>query len=79
MKSILFAKAIINRNKIRFLYDFNEVILEPYYISRNKRGKKVLFGKLGTSNEIRMFEYDRMCNIKILHFEKFSPVIPILN
>ena len=78
MKSLLFTSAIINRNRVKFLYGFEEVNLEPYYITRNKNGKKVLYGKLSSTNEIRMFEYDKMCNIKIFSFEKFSPVIPII-
>jgi hypothetical protein len=78
MKSFLFSKAIINRNRIRFLYGLEEVILEPYFISRNKFGKKVLYGKTFGSNEIKIFEYDKMCNIKVFDFERFSPVIPII-
>ncbi len=78
MKSLLFTSAIINRNRVKFLYNFQEVILEPYYISRNKTGKKVLYGKIGNSNEIKIFEYDKMCNIKVFVYEKFSPVIPII-
>ena len=78
MKSFLFMRAIVNRNRVKFLYNFQEVILEPYYISRNKIGKKVLYGKIGNSNEIKIFEYDKMCNIKVIFYEKFSPVIPII-
>jgi hypothetical protein len=78
MKSFLFTSAILNRNRVKFLYNFEEVILEPYYISRNKIGKKVLYGKLTSSNQVRMFEYDKMCNIKVIYFDKFSPVIPII-
>jgi len=78
MKSLLFRSAIINRNRVKFLYGSQEVNLEPYYIARNKSGKKVLYGKLSSTNEIRMFEYERMSNIKIFSFEKFSPVIPII-
>ena len=78
MKSFLFMSAIANRNRVKFLYNFQEVILEPYYISRNKTGKKVLYGKIGSSNEIKIFEYDKMCNIKVFVYEKFSPVIPII-
>ncbi|MEW6701900.1 MAG: hypothetical protein AB1298_04205 [Bacteroidota bacterium] len=78
MKSLLFTSAILNRNRVKFLYGFEEVNLEPYYIGRNKNGKKVLYGKINSSNEIKMFEYDKMCNIKVLCFDKFSPVIPII-
>ena len=78
MKSIFFTTAIINRNRVKFLYGLNEVVLEPYYICRNKTGKKVLYGKVNGSNQIRTFEYEKMSNIKILGFEKFSPIIPIV-
>jgi hypothetical protein len=78
MKSLLFTSAIRNRNRVKFLYGFEEINLEPYYIARNKKGKKVLYGKLSCTNEIKMYEYDKMCNIKIDSFGKFSPVIPII-
>lgn len=78
MKTLLFSSAIINRNRVKFLYGMSEVVLEPYYISRNKSGKKILYGKLNGSKEIRTFEYEKMSNIKILGYEKFSPIIPIV-
>ncbi len=78
MKSLLFSTAIINRNRVKFLYGFSEIILEPYYVNRNKIGKKVLYGKVIDSNEIKMFEYEKICNIKILPRDKFSPIIPII-
>lgn len=78
MKSLLFTSAIINRNRVKFLYGLNEMVLEPYYICRNKTGKKVLYGKINGSNQIKSFEYEKMSNIKILAFEKFSPIIPIM-
>ncbi|MHB8906573.1 MAG: hypothetical protein ACYC6D_10675 [Melioribacteraceae bacterium] len=78
MKSLLFTSAIRNRNRVKFLYGFEEINLEPYYITRNKNGKKVLYGKVSSTNEIKMYEYEKMSNIKIFSFEKFSPVIPII-
>lgn len=78
MKSLLFTTAILNRNRVKFLYGFNEVILEPYHMNRNKNGKKVLFGKILGSNEVKMFEYEKMCNIRILSKDRFSPMIPII-
>ena len=78
MKTLLFSSAIINRNRVKFLYGLNEIILEPYYISRNKTGKKILYGKINGSKEIRTYEYEKMSNIKILGYEKFSPIIPIV-
>lgn len=78
MKSLLFTTAIFNRYRVKFLYGFEEIILEPYYIGKNKNGKKVLYGRIIGSHKIMRFEYDRMLNIKIFPMEKFSPVIPII-
>ena len=79
MKTRIFQNAIGNRNKLRFLYWVDEVTIEPYYISFNKAGGKVLYGRVKGSNEIRKFEYKSICNIKVLDFNKFSPIIPILS
>ena len=79
MKTELFSKAIINRNRIKILYDLKETLLEPYFISRNKEGKKVVYGRVNNSSEIRMIEYDKIFNIKVLNYSHFSPIIPILN
>lgn len=77
MKTDIFNSAITRRNKLRFLYGLNEVELEPYYITRNKTGKKVIYGRVNNSSEVKMFEYDRIFNIKVLN-NRFSPIIPIL-
>lgn len=78
MKSIIFNTAITKRNKVRFIYGFKEVEVEPYYLSRNRRGKKVVYGRVNNSSVIEMFEYDKIFNIKVLDSNKFSPIIPIL-
>lgn len=78
MKSEIFSTAICNRNKIRFLYGMNEVLLEPYYITREKSGKKVIYGRMCATSEIKKFEYNKIANIKILKNKRFSPIIPIL-
>jgi hypothetical protein len=78
MKSEIFSEAINNRNRVRFLYLLDEVVLDPYYISK-ETGKKVIYGKVGNSSEIRKFCYDRIVNIKIDRNVKFSPVIPIIS
>lgn len=78
MKSELFANAIVNRKRVRFIYGLNEVILEPYYISKNSNGKKAIYGRPINSNEIKKFEYNKIYNIKILSLKKFSPIIPLL-
>ena len=79
MKSDLFLRAISDRIRVKFLYGFNEVVLEPYYIAFNKTGKKVIYGRISSTNEIKMFEYEKIMNIKILEYNKFSPIIPIMS
>ncbi len=78
MKTELFSSAINNRNRVSFLYQLNEVILDPYYITRERSGKKVIYGKMNNSNEIKKFEYDRIVNIRILRSMRFSPIIPLM-
>lgn len=78
MKSEIFSTAISNRNRIKFLYDMNEILIDPYFISKERNGKKVIYGKLFNSSEIKKFEYEKITNIKILNNLKFSPVIPII-
>jgi hypothetical protein len=56
----------------------NQTILEPYYIGKNKTGRKVIYGKVNGSNTIKGFEYEKISNIKILGSERFSPIIPII-
>jgi len=69
--------AISRRNKIKFLYGLNEVVLDPYYISTERSGKKFIYGKVYNSSIIKKFEYTRIANIKVLQ-NRFSPVIPII-
>ncbi len=78
MKTDLFTTAIKNRFRLRFLYNLDEVTMEPYYISCNKAGKKVLFGRVNGKFEISMFDYNKIANIKPLAESRFSPIIPIL-
>jgi hypothetical protein len=54
-----------------------EVNLEPYYITRNRAGKKVIYGRLKSTNEIKKFEYEKISNIRIVESFRFSPRIPI--
>lgn len=77
MKTEIFSSAIYNRNKIRFVYGLNEILLEPYYIMREKSGKKVIYGRTNNSNEIRKFEFSRITNIKVLNTSRFSPIIRV--
>jgi len=77
MKTEIFIQAIRNRNNLQFLYGLQEVNLEPYYIFKNTSGRKVIYGRLKSTNEIRKFEYNRIANIRILESLRFSPLIPI--
>ena len=79
MKSDIFSFAIFNRNQLRFHYDFDEVLLDPYYVSKENTGKKVIYGRINNTSEIKKFEFDKIVNLRILDENKFSPVIPILS
>ena len=78
MKTDIFLTAIKNRNKLRFLYSLTEIMIEPYYLTREKSGRKVIYGRIKSTNEVRKFEYNKISNIRILNEAKFSPVIPII-
>jgi len=79
MKTEIFSSAIQNRNKIRFLYGLNEILLDPYYLSREKNGRKVIYGRAYNSNEIKKFEFQKIANIKVIMGRRFSPIIPIIS
>ena len=78
MKSEIFSQAIYNRNTVKFLYMLNEVTIDPYFISLNKSGKKIIYGKANNSSEIRKFDFDKIVNIKVLKQNRFFPIIPII-
>jgi len=78
MKSQIFLSAINRRRKVQFLYGIMEIILDPYYITRNSNGKKLVYGKLNYSSQVRAFEYNKISNLKVLEYSLFSPMIPIL-
>lgn len=77
-KSEIFKRAILTRSKLQFLYELNQFSIEPYYIAIEKNGRKVIYGKLSNSSEIRKFDYKKIANIRVLKTKKFSPVIPII-
>ena len=79
MKTQIFSEAISKRNQIKFLYGLDEVVLEPYYITRDKLGKKVLYGRVTNSSEIKKFEYGLIANIKVFSNKKFSPRIQMMS
>lgn len=79
MKSEIFYNAINHRNKIRFLYGMEEIVMDPYFITTDKKGSKVIYGRPVSSKQIRKFEYGRIANIKVLRTFKFSPIIPIIS
>ena len=78
MKTDIFSAAIYSRSNLRFLYDLQEILIEPYYITRERSGKKVIYGRLKKTNEVRKFEYEKIMNIRVLNNLRFSPVIPII-
>ena len=79
MKTNIFLTAIKNRNELKFLYSLTELIIEPYYVAREKSGRKVIYGRVKRTNEVRKFEYNKISNIRVLKEAKFSPVIPIIS
>lgn len=78
MKTEIFLSAIKNRNNLRFLYDLKETVIEPYYVSRERTGKKIIYGRLRSTNEIKRFSYNKITNIRVMRNLRFSPVIPII-
>ena len=78
MKTDIFSAAIYSRSNLRFLYDLQEMLIEPYYITRERSGKKVIYGRVRKTNEVRKFEYEKISNIRVLNNFRFSPIIPII-
>ena len=78
MKTDIFSAAIYSRSNLRFLYDLQEILIEPYYITRERNGKKVIYGRVRKTNEVRKFNYEKISNIRVLSNFRFSPVIPII-
>lgn len=78
MKSEIFKRAIVTRCSLQFLYDLNKFLIEPYYIGIERSGKKVIYGKLSNSSEIKKFDFRKIANIKVMKTKKFSPIIPII-
>lgn len=79
MKSQIFNSAIYKRNKIRFLYGMEEIVMEPYFVTTDRSGGKVIYGRPDSSKQIRKFEFTRIANIRVLNTYKFSPIIPIIS
>lgn len=79
MKTLIFSDAIMKRNQIKFLYGFDEIVLEPYYITKDKYGKKVLYGRVNNSPDIKKFEYGLITNIRVYSNKRFSPRIQMIS
>lgn len=79
MKTQIFSEAISKRNQIKFLYGLDEIVLEPYYITKDKLGKKVIYGRVSNSCEIKKFEYSLIANIKVVSNKRFSPRIQMMS
>ena len=77
MKTSIFIDAIRQRSNLKFLYCSSEITLEPYYLTRDRTGKKVIYGRIKSTNEIKKFEYSRIANIRVLSTQCFSPRIPL--
>ncbi len=78
MKTEIFKSAIKNRNRVKFLYGLDEIILEPYYIATERNGSRVIYGKVLHSSEIKKFNFSKIANIKVMSSIRFSPIIPII-
>lgn len=78
MKTEIFNSAIKNRNRLKFLYGLDEILIEPYYLTIEKNGSKVIYGKVSNSSEIKKFSFSKIANIKVLDKKRFSPIIPII-
>jgi len=78
MKTAIFLNAIRSRNNLKFLYGLTEIYLEPYYVTTEGTGKKVIYGRVKRTNEIRKFRYEKIANIRVLNNYRFSPIIPII-
>ena len=42
MKTEIFADAILNRFRLTFIYEHQNVTMDPYLIAHNRTGKKVI-------------------------------------
>ncbi|MCA0389722.1 MAG: hypothetical protein LCH52_14640 [Bacteroidetes bacterium] len=73
MKTDILNKAIKNRNKIRFYYSMQQLVIDPYIISCDKEGKKTIYGKISDTDTIQKFEFRKIYNIKVLEQERFAP------
>lgn len=78
MKTEIFLNAIRERKRLKFSYGFSEITFEPYYLATNKFGKKVVFGRVNRTNEVKMLEFEKIYAISVLELPKFSPLIPLL-
>lgn len=79
MKTDIFIQAIRNRHYLQFLYGLEQIDIEPYYIAKNKSGRKIIYGRVRNTNEVKKFEYNKIANIRVVNSFRFSPRIPISN
>jgi hypothetical protein len=73
LKTEILTKAIINRNRIKFYYSTQQLVIDPYIISTDVKGKKIIYGKLNESDTVLKFEFNKIYNIKVLENENFAP------
>ncbi len=78
MKTEIFVQAIKGRYKIHLLYEYKEITFDPYLISVNKSGRKIIYGRINNSNAVCSLEYNKILNIRPMEKSRFSPIIPLL-
>lgn len=70
--------AIRDRIKVRFYYNLNEEVMEPYFIFEEIDGSKALYGRSNAGkNRIVKFTFKKIANIRLLTNEHFIPIIPV--
>ncbi len=77
IKSEIFEQAITNRMKVRFYYNLNEEVLDPYFIFIEEDGTKALYGRSNLGRKMKKFDFEKIANIRILPSESFIPNIPL--
>ncbi|MBE2280569.1 MAG: hypothetical protein IAE91_09270 [Ignavibacteriaceae bacterium] len=78
MKTEKFLSAIHHRFRVKFYYSAQEFVVDPYLISFDKNGNKILYAKEKNSDVVKKFDYKGMCNLKVLTDERFVPAIPVI-
>lgn len=78
MKTEIFNSAIKNRNRLKFLYGLDEILIEPYYLTIERTAQKLFMEKFLIRSQIKKFNFSKIANIKVLDKKRFCPIIPII-